>query len=543
MVLGICSAAAIAIALCGCRPDQPRGDFSAVPAGEVNEAPKEASSPAPPRSRRSTAPDDSRQLPARDDQQIAGGETPPPATVTPQGDAPHLTPAQPTFRPPDTRPRHDDVRLASVGIRAYESRHLKLYTDIEPEIARTLPPLIDAAYPEWTAYFGPLPPDRQGAPFQMTGYLMRDQALFREAGLLPEDLRSFSHGRHRGAEFWMNDQEHEYYRRHLVIHEATHCFMTILQDPPNWPAPWYMEGMAEHFGTHRVVGPSNDAASTGPVLVAGSAEDGIEFRLMPDQPENFAGHGRITLIQNATREGRAKTLDQVLSLRGNDYLNNESYAWSWALCLWLDRHPRYQERFRELGQHLSRRALARAFARLFGEDLPNLRMEWMVFIHSLQYGYQFEQAAMVLADGRPLYEGAERTARVMADRGWQSSGVHVQGGTAYELLASGRFTLADDPKPWISEAQGISFRYFRGRPLGQLLGAVHEEGDTTGRSLLEVFSLGRHHRFVPASSGTLYLRLNDSWSELSENTGHIDLQVRAVPSASDKARRVGDGGG
>ena len=95
---------------------------------------------------------------------------------------------QPIHRPDDQRPKHDDRRLAEVGIRLYESKGLKLYTDIDAEVARTLPPVIDAVYLAWGEYFGKLPPDLIDSEFQMTGYLIRDEALFREANLVPEDL-------------------------------------------------------------------------------------------------------------------------------------------------------------------------------------------------------------------------------------------------------------------------------------------------------------------------------------------------------------------
>ena len=135
------------------------------------------------------------------------------------------------YRPSDTRPKHDAAALAEFGIKRYASKHLVLYTDIKPDTCEPLPGLADQLYEALEDYFGPLPPDREGSVFQMTGYIMADRRLFRETGLLPEDLPGFYHGRHRGAEFWMNDQEYDYYLRHLMLHEATHCFMTISRPP------------------------------------------------------------------------------------------------------------------------------------------------------------------------------------------------------------------------------------------------------------------------------------------------------------------------
>ena len=74
---------------------------------------------------------------------------------------------QRVVRPSVKVPQHDDRRLAGMGIHRYESRHLVLYTDIDPELARPLPSLMDQAYAAWVDYFGPLPPDRERSDFQM----------------------------------------------------------------------------------------------------------------------------------------------------------------------------------------------------------------------------------------------------------------------------------------------------------------------------------------------------------------------------------------
>ena len=102
------------------------------------------------------------------------------------------------YRTSDNRPRHDDARAAELGIRRYESQHLLLYTDIDPAIAETLPPLMDQAYSAWVEYFGPLPPDRENAEYQLTGYIMRDRDRFLAAGMLPDAAQnSLVHGVHR----------------------------------------------------------------------------------------------------------------------------------------------------------------------------------------------------------------------------------------------------------------------------------------------------------------------------------------------------------
>jgi len=427
----------------------------------------------------------------------------------PANDPPAAEPAapQPVFRPDDPRQPHDDAKLAELGIRAFESKRLKLYTDLEPDLARPLPASVDPLFDALAAYFGPLPPARDGSDFQMTGYLLKDERVFREAGLIPLDLPPFDHGRHRANEFWLRDQQYDYYRRHLLLHEVTHCAMTYL--PDSQTPVWYMEGMAEYFATHRT-----------------DAEGQLIFGIMPASPDEVAGWGRITLIRQAFADGRAKNVVDVFALHPLEYKDPEPYAWSWALSHFLATHPRYRERFQQLGREARGPQFVRRLTELYADDGRDLATEWTLFVINLQYGYDVARAAIDFQDGQPLTaDELQRTASIAADRGWQSSGVQLEKGREYTVSATGRFTLADQPKPWISEPQGISIRYADGHPLGLLLGCLRAEDATVGETMLRVLPIGKERTFVAPVTGTLYLRLNDSWSELADNRGEAKVTV------------------
>src|SRR5579862_9355678 len=113
---------------------------------------------------------------------------------------------RPVFRPSDRRPRHDDAQLKTQGIAVFESKRLKLYTDVPAVRIKSVLPAVDAAFDALCDYFGSLPPNPEKTEFQVTGYLMADKELFRRTGLLPEDLPRFLNGRHRNLEFWVNEQ-------------------------------------------------------------------------------------------------------------------------------------------------------------------------------------------------------------------------------------------------------------------------------------------------------------------------------------------------
>lgn len=422
--------------------------------------------------------------------------------------------AEPIFRSPDRRPRHDDARLRSLGIASFESKRVKLYADVPPERVQSLLPAIDAAYDALVGYFGPLPPNPERTEFQVTGYLMADKELFRKAGLLPADLPPFLNGRHHGQEFWVNEQETDYYRRHLVIHEFTHCFMFAF---PDVQIPgWYAEGMAELFGTHRI-----------------DARGRYEFRVMPDRPERFDGLGRIPLVRAQIAEGRWKSLEDLERLKAKEFLNNTAYGWSWAICAFLDGHPRYCERFRELGKHTQGGEFEETRVRLFTPDLAELRTEWALFTHQLQFGYDLTRAAIDFERGKPLGPGNSRPALgVVANRGWQPSGIVLEQGHKYEITARGEVTLAKRPKPWISQPQGISILYAEGHPIGTLLAAIHREpaAKEADEAMLKEIVVGRHALFVASTSGTLYFRINDHWDSLADNEGRYQVVVRQLPA-------------
>lgn len=449
---------------------------------------------------------------------LPDGSSPPTGETTDYADEeqPALPELQEVYRPSDSRPRHDDERAAELGIARYESKRLLLYTDIDPEVAETLPPLMDQAYDAWVDYFGPLPPDREGTEYQMTGYIMRDRDRFIAAGMLPEAAQgSLIHGVHRGSEFWMNEQQYDYYRRHLMIHEGTHCYTMAV--PGVRPPIWYLEGIAELFGTHQM-------DRTGEA----------EFRVMPEDRSPYVGFGRIEMIRNAIDAGESRSVDGLVSLSDADFAESQEdpYAWSWAFCKFLDANPNYQDRFRTLAHNVVGREFYRILAEEFETDRRELDIEWELFSRSIEYGYDIERSAIAFLRGEPLPADSSIAVDVAADRGWTSSGVWLEAGRNYDIAAEGEVVLANEPEPWISQPNGVSIRYASGKPIGRVLGVVINTAsrlDGTPAAPLEVLDIGANRALEPTRSGTLYLRVNDFWNELADNSGKYRITIHARP--------------
>jgi hypothetical protein len=424
---------------------------------------------------------------------------------------------QRVVRPTLPVPQYDQQRLMDLGIRRYESKHLVLYTDIDPDLARPLPKLMDQAYAAWEEYFGPLPPDSAGTDFQMIGHIMSDRALFREAGILTDDIRIYLEGVFRKQVFWMNDQPIDYNRHHLMVHEGTHCYTFAFPNPTNRHI-WYSEGMADLFRSH-----VSDAAGI------------TRFRVFPTDSKSFPGLGPNPVIEERRQKKGPRRIDDVTGFSANDFSGYDTYAWAWSLCAFLDGHSKYRDRFRNIGQLVVGRGDATLeLHEVYKSDWNELAEEWLVFAGNVCYGYDIERTILDLRPGKPLASASDKIdIDIAANRGWQSSGVMVEQGKTYRITAAGKCVLATVPKPWESEPQGISIRYHAGQPLGELVATIRSPtlSETSPyTTMLQVIPIGRDAELTPHCSGTLYFRVNDFWNELSDNT-----ESYAVTLTTDQA--------
>jgi len=417
--------------------------------------------------------------------------------VAQQGEAP--TPAE--SKSPQVAP--DDARIKAAGIRKLSGEHLTLYTDLPSARAvDELPALFDQAYAQWRDYFGKEPK----SPWRVVGCLIGDKQKFQDVGLAPADLPPFLHGYYRSDQVWLYEQPSDYYRRHLLLHEGTHAYADAALG--SCGPPWYLEGIAELLATHSWV-------------------DGkLKLNVFPTRREDVPLWGRIKVVRDAIDAGHPLTLNEVLDYGPTAHRRAEPYAWCWALAAFLDGHPRYHERFQKLPILVLEPNFNQKVRELFGDDWKQLSDEWQAFAANLEYAYDFERAAIDFKAGQPL-PAAGATVTIAADRGWQSSGYQLEAGKSYRLSASGRFQLAKNPRPWISELNGVSIRYSQGKPLGVLLGAVYSPSrDPQAHvALATPITIGPAATVKPDHSGTLYLRVNDSMAELADNAGKVEVRI------------------
>jgi hypothetical protein len=237
--------------------------------------------------------------------------------------------------------------------------------------------------------------------------------------------------------------------------------------------------------------------------------------------------GRIKIVRDGYAAKQAKSLKAILEYGPTAHRETEPYGWCWAAAAFLDRHPRYRDRFHQMLKQVRDPAFTEKFKKSIGKDWDQLAEEWQVYVCDLEYGYDIERNVLDFTPGKPLGEQGAQV-EIAADRGWQNTGIRLEADTTYEIRAAGRYQLAEQPQIWWSEPNGVSIRYYRGRPLGVLLAAVRPEKVTGASPLIFPVTIGLGSTLAPKQAGTLYLRINDSAGELHDNAGKLTADVHAV---------------
>ncbi len=236
------------------------------------------------------------------------------------------------------------------------------------------------------------------------------------------------------------------------------------------------------------------------------------------------------MIPEAMAAGGAMKLKDIIDYQWGAPLKTEAYAWSWAAAIMMDRHPRYQARFRQLPRIAQAADFNVRFRQAFAADMELMRQDWQLFINNIEYGHDIAATAIDYRPGKPLPAKPTRF-KIAAARGWQNTGLQLIAGERYAIRSVGRYQVDNEPQIWSCEPGGVSIRYYQGQPLGILLAAVRPDvAERNGRSpLLHPDPIGLGTTYVPTHSGTLFMRINDSPAELKDNAGELWVEVKRAP--------------
>ena len=418
------------------------------------------------------------------------------------------------FRLPDNRPVLDRDKLESCGLSVLESKHLILVTDAPLAEVQDLPVLADALFVELQRQLGSLKPDLNRRDFQLTGYVIGAKERFEEADVLPPESVIIRHGRHIGYQFWMNNQSSPYYRRHLLLHEFIHCFMMCEHGMADIPPLWYTEGIAECFATHEL---SEDIKSS-------------RFGILPPTLNGFEGWGRITEIQNNMTELTDKptqwqslmSLESVRHPKDINFASDLQYAQAWALVWLIRNHPELQPHFSPMSEARTRGEFRDVEKSVPAEVWQRLAVLWPLFLASLTEGFEVEHSfpPLNVATSKPPASGK---LELQSGKEWQATGVLIKRGATVQLNCTGRYSVHNKPRPWISEPPGITIDYVHGRPIGEITAMlVAPDGSVcSGR-----IPVGREGSITAPVDAELWLQINDSANSRSDNSGAASVEIQ-----------------
>ena len=393
------------------------------------------------------------------------------------------------------------------GFHRLEGQHIQLTTDLKsPQERETLVTSFDAAVEQFKRFWRV--GDDAIAGFKVQAFVMRDKDAFRAAGLIPKKLPDFPFGYALTDRIWAVAQQSEYYTRHLLLHEGVHALMFQLFGGAG--PSWFMEGTAEMLAVHE-----------------GSGRD-ININRLPVDRDLVPHWGRLTLMGQTREKNTLPALDTVMGYPRDLKSDVESYGWSWAAVMLLseyeDTHPKLLNAAHEgkdTGLGFNRK-LRRAL-----KDWPVLVARWRLMCHDLGYGFDWPREKVDLSIGDKLWDGDLLQRQIAADRGWQSLGVRLAPGMKMSIHPTGRVVLAKEPKPWVSEPPGITFRYHRGRPLGQLLAVIVPNVSPQSKTYpdLQVRAIGRPTTLQITQHCWLLFRVNDYLGELADNGGSYQIKI------------------
>jgi len=221
--------------------------------------------------------------------------------------------------------------------------------------------------------------------------------------------------------------------------------------------------------------------------------------------------GVLQYLQNAKPPALAEIVDPRQQT-GDSWQN---YAWRWALCHLLAFNPNYSARFRPLGLDILHEG-RQSFQSIYGSMLPEIDFEYRLFLQTLDQGCRVDlcswdwKTKAIIPRGNSLVQS-----KIAAGRGWQASRLSAQKDKTYHYTADGDWKLSADDAAVTAAGDDTGS--------GRLLGILFDD-----YQLSEPFELEAEGRWTAPLDGSLYLRCNDAWSSLADNTGTVTVKIRTA---------------
>jgi hypothetical protein len=269
-------------------------------------------------------------------------------------------------------------------------------------------------------------------------------------------------------------------------------------------------------------------ATTGPTWYAeGMAEMGKYWR-----EGDMSVHADPRIIEYLRKQSPRKALREILApfqATGDAWQN---YAWRWVLCHLLVTNPNYSADFRRLGllyldkgrvqveDSMREQFWLTDFQNIFGPRWREIEFEYNFLVDHLATGLRADLCAWDWKKKfTPCTTARTATVKVHARAGWQPTGLIVAKGQQLEYTTTGTWKISPDA-PALS-ADGAE----NGR--GRLVAVVMKDGQ-----LGQPVEMRSEGTLTVPGDGNLYLRCNDEWAKLDDNSGAITVRLKSKPKAS-----------
>lgn len=376
------------------------------------------------------------------------------------------------------------VRAQSATVRTYNSRNFLMYTDLAADDARDLLTRLETMLGLISAYWGQ--PNKQIIEM----YVADDFASWPPqvvAQMDPDGVRQIRSGagvtasvsRISAVSRQTKSKVYAVADRGTPQHEAVHayCHQTFGTSGPLW----YSEGMAE-MG---------------------------QYWKKDDASVNCS-----EIVLRYLKQSEPKSLNEIVNpqteFTGDSWQN---YAWRWALCHLLANNTNYAPRFRPLGLGLLTKKNV-SFEQVYGSMSDEIVFEYLEMLKTMEKGYRADLCSWDWS-AKFVSPTRSRTLRstIEAGRGWQATRAMLSKDEEYNYSASGFWKTAKDATP-VSAAGGEDGR-------GQLLGVIFSD-----YQLGEPFELDAYGTFTAKADGQLFVRCQDEWGNIADNSGEIEFLIK-----------------
>jgi hypothetical protein len=208
------------------------------------------------------------------------------------------------------------------------------------------------------------------------------------------------------------------------------------------------------------------------------------------------------------------------------FVEDSQYANAWALLWLINHHPDLQPEFKSLAACRTQGQFNDAMAKIPKHTLHQMNQIWLLYIDGLAEAdaSTVRFPALNAAPSQKAKIANTLPFKLMLDAGqqWVFTGIELTAGQQVIIECQGRYVVRKTTKPWMSEPDGITIDYVRGRPIGEVIGAIVS---TDGAKTTRHIPIGTSQTLMSPIDGVLWLQINDEWSGRADNDGKVEVHI------------------